>query len=164
MIKEKSWYAVYMRQKAEKKVMELLGRKRVEYYYPECFRTQLRKAKQSNNQDQPTFASILFVYLSPEQVTAIRQVDGISSVLFWLNKPVTLKTEDIKAIQHFHQNHDGIELEKIQIRMTPSCQQQRYMGYEGGTENFEYRLDIPAIGCALVSRIAEPANELRSVA
>jgi transcription antitermination factor NusG len=105
----KKWYAVYTRPRSEKKVTALLKKKKIESYCP-----MIGIMKQKKIVYQPLFTSYIFVCASEDKMKAINQTKGVVSFLFWLDKPVVIKNDEIEAIKQFVHDHGNIKLEKIE--------------------------------------------------
>jgi transcription antitermination factor NusG len=105
----KKWYAVYTKPHCEKKVTAILTRKKIESYCP-----LIGVIKQKKLSYQPLFASYIFVNTSDEQLKTIKKTKGVINLVYWLDKPVVIKNDEIEAIKEFVHNHENIQLEKSQ--------------------------------------------------
>ena len=105
----KKWYAVYTKPRCEKKVTALLAKKKIESYCP-----VVGIMKQKKLIYQPLFASYVFVHAHEEQLETINQTKDIVNFLYWLDKPVVIKNDEIEAIKQFVHDHENIQLEKTE--------------------------------------------------
>src|SRR5688572_4887211 len=105
----KKWYAVYTKPHSEKKVAALLTKKKIESYCP-----TIGIMKQKKIVYQPLFASYIFVYAPEEKMKAINHTKNVLNFVYWLDKPVVIKNEEIEAIRQFVHDHENIQLEKIE--------------------------------------------------
>ena len=108
----KKWYAVYTKPRCEKKVTALLIKRKIESYCP-----MIGIMKQKKIIYKPLFSSYIFVHASDEQLKTIRQTQGVINFLYWLDKPVVIKSDEIEAIKQFVHDHENIQLEKIDKNM-----------------------------------------------
>src|SRR5437868_13962941 len=105
----KKWYAVYTKPRYEKKVTAVLTRKKIESYCP-----VIGVVKQKKLSYQPLFDSYIFVNATDTQLKTIKQTRGVINLVYWLDKPVTIKNDEIESIKDFVHNHENIQLEKSQ--------------------------------------------------
>jgi transcription antitermination factor NusG len=114
------WYALCTRSKCEKKVALSLTKKKIETYLP--LRTSsiqwgfLRKTEH-----EPLFPGIVFVYVEPEQLNAVRMTSGVCGVMHWLNAPACITEGDIDLIRNFLAQHDRVRVARTAVRMEPVC-------------------------------------------
>lgn len=119
MQESKNWYAVYTKPRWEKKVTELLDKKRLEVY---CPLTKVRKRWSDRYKivEEPLFKSYVFVCITDEQKTQVRLTDGVVNFVYWLGKPAVIKPSEIDIIKKFLS-----EYEEVQANPLPVMQGQR---------------------------------------
>jgi transcription antitermination factor NusG len=114
MIEEKKWHAVYTKPHCEKKVAEILTRKGIENYCP-----QNKVYSQGNDRRKiihaPLFTSFVFVRISMDEFSIVRQTSGIINFIFWLNKPAVIRDKEIETIKRFLKEHSFVKLEKVDV-------------------------------------------------
>ncbi len=114
MMKEKKWYAVYTKPHYEKKVADLLTRKGIENYSP-----QNKVLKHWSDRKKiihtPLFSSFVFVRISLDELSIVRQTHGVINFIFWLNKPAIIRDKEIENIKKFLSEHGFVKLEKVEI-------------------------------------------------
>lgn len=114
MMEEKKWYAVYTKPQCEKKAADLLTRKGIENYCPQNkflnHGTDRRKITHI-----PLFSSFVFVRISMEEFSIVRQTNGVINFIFWLNKPAIIKDKEIENIKKFLSEHGFVKLEKVDV-------------------------------------------------
>ena len=83
-----NWYAVYTRVRLEKKVAEAFTRRNIESYCPvqEAPRPWLGKKVPP----AALFPNYVFVRLTQEQLTAVKKVEGVINLVYWLGRPAGL--------------------------------------------------------------------------
>ena len=113
---ELNWYAVYTKPRWEKKVSELLSKKKITNYCP------LNKVlRQWHDRKkivlEPLFTSYVFVQVPESKLTEIKKTDGILSIVHWLGKPAVIRNDEIEAIQSFLIEYEHIKIEKSTVRI-----------------------------------------------
>jgi transcription antitermination factor NusG len=108
---EKQWYAVYTRPRSEKKVAEILTRKKIENYFP---LNRITKDWEGNKgiTEEPLFTSYIFVRVNHKYLSQLRKIPGIVNLVYWLGKPVIIDESEISMIKGFINNHINIRAEK----------------------------------------------------
>lgn len=105
----KKWYAVYTKPRCEKKVTTLLSKKKFESYCP-----MIGIMKQKRIVYRPLFPCYTFVHASDGQLKTINHTKNVINFLYWLDKPVVIKSDEIGAIKQFVHDNENIQLEKIE--------------------------------------------------
>lgn len=157
-----AWYAVYTKAKMEKKVAELLARKRLETYCPMNV-----VEKQWNDRrkpvEEPLFNSYVFVRIPASMQDIVRETEGIVNFVYWLGKPAVIHDGDIEMIRRFMREHPTASLEKIPVRQedTAPAGGSTLLYYRGRTPESgrnKVRAVLSSLGYALVA--ATPAHDL----
>jgi transcriptional antiterminator RfaH len=110
-----NWYAIYTKSRCEKKVHATLLQSGIESYCP----TTIIKKKWTDRVkkiEQPLFTSYLFVNITAEQQTQVRQTNGVVNFVYWLGKPAQIKSTEIEAIRNFIEKNETILVEKISYK------------------------------------------------
>lgn len=110
------WYAVYTRPRCEKKVSQLLTKKRIENYCP-LNKVQRQWSDRKKIVEIPLFTSYVFVHISKEQYSMVREVSGIINYVYWLGKPAVIRDEEIEVIKNFLEEYQTVQLEKTEVRV-----------------------------------------------
>lgn len=115
MNESKKWYVAYTRRGQEKKVSEILSRKKIENYCPINSSIHqpgyLRRALH-----EVLFCNYCFVRICEEQVPELRKTNGVINLVFWLNQPVVVPDHEISLMKDFLYEHKFVKLEKIGIQ------------------------------------------------
>jgi len=109
------WYAIYTRPRWEKKVNGLLVNKGVESYCP-LNRVRRKWSDRIKTIEEPLFKSYVFVKISEESRSDVRMTDGVINFVYWNGKPALIKEKEIQTIKRFLDEHDNVELVKIEPR------------------------------------------------
>ncbi|MBD0332074.1 MAG: UpxY family transcription antiterminator [Chitinophagaceae bacterium] len=104
----KTWYAVYTKQNAERKVIQQLIRKRVEYYFPINRIWQIGKMVH-----KPLFPSFIFVFTTDAELKKILKMTHVINPIYRINVPVTFSEQEMEHLRNFVENHINITIKKL---------------------------------------------------
>lgn len=107
----KHWYAVYTKPRWEKKVAELLTRKKIENYCP-LNRVHKQWSDRKKVVLEPLFTSYVFIRIAEEEQLAVRQTEGVLNFVYWLGKPALVREDEIEIIKRFLNDHDNVQVER----------------------------------------------------
>jgi transcription antitermination factor NusG len=110
----KNWYAVYTRPGQEKKVAESLNRKKLESYCP-VTHTVLQSGYGKKIIQKPLFKSYTFARISENEITHLKQTDGVINLLFWLGKPAVIPDSEIETMKEFLTKYTAVKIQKINM-------------------------------------------------
>jgi len=96
----KKWYVVYTRPRWEKKVADLLFRKKIEYYCP-LNKVYKQWSDRKKLVAEPLFTSYVFVRIDESEQLTVRLTDGVINFVYWLGKPAQVRNEELEAISDF---------------------------------------------------------------
>lgn len=113
----KKWFAVYTKPRWEKKVNNLFIIRGFESYCP-LNKVRRQWSDRIKLVDEPLFKGYVFVHIYPEDQTKIRMVSGVLNFVYWLGRPAIIKESEIKSIKRFLEEHEYIEVEKIEFEAT----------------------------------------------
>jgi len=156
-IANKKWYALYTRPRWEKKVADLLEKKKVEVYCP-LNKVQKKWADRRKVVMEPLFASYVFVYVAEQEHVGIRQTDGVLNFVHWLNKPAVIRNEEIDTIRKFLSEYDHVSVEKTQVNLNDRVRiiNGPLMMWEGNVVEIRtntVKITLPSLGQTLVAEI-----------
>jgi len=153
----KKWYAVYTKPRWEKKVAELLGRKKIENYCP------LNKVERvwSDRKKivlEPLFTSYVFVHIADIEQLEVKKTDGILNFVYFLAKPAIIKTEEIEVIRNFLSEYDNVRLDKTSVSQNDQVQvtEGPFMNMEGNVLELRRKtiiVKLPSLGHNLIAEI-----------
>ena len=115
---QKKWYAVYTKSNQEKKVLALLSKKKIENYCP------LNKITTSENEDniktflEPLFPSYVFVHITEHDIPLVKQLNGVINFVYWLGRPVNIRSIEMENIQEFVDSFSNISVEKTEVNLS----------------------------------------------
>jgi transcription antitermination factor NusG len=121
MNENKKWFAVYTRPRWEKKVAEILTRKKIENYCP-INKVVRQWSDRKKVVYEPLFTSYVFVRISEREITSLKQTHGIINLVHWLGKPAVIHDSEIEVIKRFLNEHINIKLEKTPINVNDRIQ------------------------------------------
>jgi transcription antitermination factor NusG len=113
---EKKWFALYTRARWEKKVSEILTRRKIENYCP-INKVVKQWSDRRKIVHEPLFTSYVFVRASEFDITPLRQTQGVVNLVYWLGKPAIIRDSEIETIRKFLRDHINIKLEKSPINI-----------------------------------------------
>jgi Transcription antiterminator len=159
MEQNKQWYAVYTRPRWEKKVSDLLTKKKVENYCP-LNRVLRQWADRKKIVFEPLFTSYVFVYATPAEHLAIKQTDGILNFVYWLGQPAVIRHEEIDAIRQFLTEYQDVQLEKTPVNVNDHVRISSgpLMWREGNVievKSKTLRVVLPSLGYAMVAEVVK---------
>ena len=164
MSDQKKWYAVYTRPRWEKKVAEILSRKRILNYCP-VNRVYRQWSDRKKIVLEPLFTSYVFVNISDSEQLPVRMTDGVINFVYWLSKPAVIRAEEIDIIKRFLNDHDNVQLERIEISINdtirvingPLMEQQ---GQVVSFKNKSIKVQLPSLGYMMFVQIDRSNVEL----
>ncbi len=153
----KKWYAVYTRPKAEKKVADALSKKKIENFSP-INKVVRQWSDRKKIIYEPLFTSYVFVKITDQELSNIKQTDGVINLVYWLNKPAIIRDSEIEAVKRFLNENENVKLEKTSISIDDNV---RILGgplmeYEGqvlSTKNKTLKIFLPSMGYLMYAEI-----------
>jgi len=164
MATEKKWYAVYTKPRWEKKVAELLTKRKIENFCP-LNKVVRQWADRKKTILEPLFTSYVFVRASELEHLTIKQTDGIINLVYWLGAPAVIRDEEIDVIKDFLQDHTDVKLEKIavnisdRVRITDGVLVHRE-GEVLEVKNKTVKVFLPSLGYTMVAEVAKDKIEV----
>jgi transcription antitermination factor NusG len=161
MDEKKKWHAVYTRARWEKKVSDILTRRKIENYCPVN-----KVVKQWSDRKkvvyEPLFTSYVFVRVAENELVRLKQTDGVINLVYWLRKPAIIRDTEIEVIRHFLNEYSVVRLERTNISVND---QVRIVGgplveHEGrvsAVTNRTVKVILPFLGYSMVAEV-EAAN------
>lgn len=109
-----NWYIVYTKPGLEKKVCDILSRKKIENYCPICY-----TSKKNNNRkvkETALFEGYVFVKTTDLQHDELKKINGVVNLVYWLGKPVSVRNVEIRSMMLFLNDYTNITIEKTDIK------------------------------------------------
>src|ERR1043165_1294861 len=107
MDESKKWYAVHTKPRFEKRITEILTRKKIENYCPVN-----KVLRQSNDRkkllNEPLFPYFVFIRITEGELLSLKQIDEVINFVYWLGKPATVRDSEIEAMKQFLDKHNNI--------------------------------------------------------
>lgn len=158
----KSWYAVYVNSRHEKKVSGLFDLQGIENYLP------LQKVwKQWSDRkkivEEPLFRSYVFACIEEDEKTKIRETKGVLNFVYWLGQPAVIRDEEIAVIRRFLGEYQNIEVEhlKPELYSTVKIDGGPLMSHIGKVIKIgkhKVKVIIESLGCSLIADV--PINKV----
>ena len=96
----KTWFAIYVKSRSEKKVALALEEHGISYYLP-----LIRLLKQWSDRkkwvEEPLFKSYVFVHIEENQYFEVLQVPGVVRYITFERKAVPIRNQQIEAVKYF---------------------------------------------------------------
>ena len=108
----KNWYAVYTKPRWEKKVVQLLDKKGLEYYCP-LNKVRRKWSDRYKVIEEPLFKSYVFVHIKDDEKERIRLTDGVVNFVYWNGKPAIIKSDEIEIIRKFLKEYANVEASPV---------------------------------------------------
>jgi len=162
MSENKKWFVAYTKPGQERKLSEILTRKRIENYCP--FNTVMRPLiDRKKPVQEPLFNCYLFVRISENKIPELREIDGILNMVFWLGEPAAIDEAEIAAIKIFLKEHTTVKLGKIHVQANSQVSGDLSSlilneDYARQTKNKFAKLVLPSLGYLMIAESA-PANK-----
>lgn len=157
-----NWYIIRTKPHCERKVVNLLTRKRIKNFCP------LHKAESDwydwkKVVQKPLFPAFVFVYTGEEKHAEILQTTSVLNFIYWLAAPVIITRGEIDTIRIILKEYEKVRLEKTTVKKD-------YMGkmaetlllLQKGTFNNEVRIILPSLGYYLIATLRRGAAGLQT--
>ncbi len=154
---QKNWYAVYTKPQCEKKIASLLTRWKIENFCPlNCVKSDV--SWRGKMVCEPLFKSYVFVYISEDQISRLKRVEGVVNFLYWLGKPAVIKDQEIEIIKEFANDYQDIKIQRITVDLDDAIQIIDEPSYkmEGkfiSIKSKTVKVKLPSIGYTLIAEI-----------
>lgn len=108
LVSHRSWYAVYVRSRAEKKIFGALTDAGIEAFLPLV--THRRQwSDRIKKIEEPLFRSYVFVKSSRSDLYRVLRVDGVVCIVSFENEPAAIPDNQILAIKRYVEHDDMLE-------------------------------------------------------
>ena len=157
MDENKKWFAVHTKPRYEKRVAEILTRKKIETYCP-INKVVLQWNDRKKLVNEPLFPYFVFIKISESELLSFKQIDGVINFVYWLGKPAIIRNSEIEAIKQFLDEHYNIWLEKIQVNAPESDQADgdsiaKFGNSVIALKNKSVKVELPSLGYAMVAEL-----------
>src|ERR1700749_4721889 len=117
MEENKKWFVVHIKPRFEKRVTEVLTRKKIENYCPnnKVLRQSGDRKKLVN---EPLFPYFVFIKITECELLSLKQIEGVINFVYWLGRPAMIRESEIEAIKQFIDEYSNVWLEKIQVNVS----------------------------------------------
>lgn len=108
------WHIIYVREKWEKKTTTFLQKKGIEFFCP-VLKPEHNLHHSKSSSGEAVLAGYIFVKLNTEELNNLKATPGVLNIIYWLDKPVSIRDEDMSALQRFFNNHSVLKTEQIKV-------------------------------------------------
>lgn len=109
------WYLVYTKPGFEKKVSDILTRKKIENYCPVNSVTGNRGNNKKGTKPS-LFKGYVFIKTIETFLNEIKKINGVANIIYWMGKPVSVKNVEIKAIRLFLHEYTNVTIERTSVK------------------------------------------------
>jgi transcription antitermination factor NusG len=160
---ERIWHAVYTRPGKEKKVAALLKKKQVGSYLPvyECESIVDGRKKLII---APVFPRYVFISANGNEKEVLKYSRHIMSFVYWMQEPVMIPNDEIKAMQLFLNEYMCTRLETTPVMLDAQVRlnnelQLRKRGNIVEANVATVKLTLPSLGRVLVAEVRKDTDE-----
>ena len=157
MNENKKWFVVHTKPRVEKRVTEILTRKKIENYCPinKVMRQWSDRKKLVN---EPLFPYFVFIKITESELLSLKQIDGVINFVYWLGRPAIVRDSEIEAIKQFLDEYSSIRIEKIQVSMNEPEQidDDSFKKYGNGVialKSKSVRVELLSLGYIMVAEL-----------
>lgn len=160
----KNWYAVYTHAKWEKKVADLLTRKKIENYCP-LNRVERQWSDRKKILQEPLFTCYVFVRLTDKERIPVLQTEGVINYVSWTGKPAVIRDSEIELVKNFLIDHINVRLEKFDVCINDTIRVKYGIFIEQEGKVIEVldktvRVLLPSLGYVMVAEIPKSHVEV----
>jgi len=160
----KNWYAVYTHAKWEKKVADLLTRKKIENYC-QLNRVERQWSDRKKIVLEPLFTCYVFVRLSGKERISVLQTEGVFNYVCCMGKPAVIRDSEIDLIKNFLIDHINVRLEKFDVGINDTIRVKYgiFIQQEGKVIEVldkTVRVLLPSLGYVMVAEIPKSHVEV----
>jgi transcription antitermination factor NusG len=160
---ERKWHVVYTRPGKEKRVSDLMTRKKIRNYLP-LNKVETQESRGRRMHTEPLFPGYVFLYLNEEEQSSFYHTADIINFVHWLDKPVIIKNDEINAINYFLNEYSFTHLEKTMVKPGDEMQiiDEPLMTRKGNileVATANVRLMLPSLGHMLVAEVKRNTAE-----
>lgn len=150
---KKNWHAVYTKLNCELRVTAQLNRKKIENFCPVnnvSSNTGYRKKWTSI----PLFQSLVFVYVSETEMSAVKQTGDILNFLYWLGVPAVISIDEIENIERFANDYNHIKIEKSAVNPCAASQITSYSQKDNmSSSHTVVKMLLPSLGFTIMASV-----------
>lgn len=163
----KNWYAVYTKAQCEKKVASQLSKRKIENFCPinrSILSTQNNRRRILH---EPLFPSFVFVYISPWDMQAVKQVNDVINFVYWLGKPAIIKPAEIENINAVTNSYYNVKLEKTIVNPNGTVkisEEEDVDMYQGSISSkvSKLKVTLPSLGYIMITETGKSSEDLIS--
>lgn len=157
MGENKKWFAVHTKPRFEKRVTEILTRKKIENYCP-VNKVLVQWSDRKKLVSEPLFPYFVFIKITESELLSLKQIDGVINFVYWLGRPAVIRDAEIEAIKQFLDEYTNIGLERIQVNINEPEQLngnsfKKHDNSVIALKNKSVRVELPSLGFVMVAEL-----------
>ncbi|HZG25545.1 MAG TPA: UpxY family transcription antiterminator [Chitinophagaceae bacterium] len=146
------WHIVFTKPRREKKVVELLEKKKIESYCPQ---NKVSSALTNHKvvSVQLLFPSYVFVRISEDQVNEVLRTSGVINFMYWLKTPAIVPDRDIEMVKYFLSEYENLQVERTEVKVSEASSIIRgtLVSKTGNMPSHCVQAVLPSLGFVLIS-------------
>lgn len=149
------WYVVYTKPGSEKKVSEILTRKKIETYIP-CTRAIKNWGDNIKMKETSLFKGYVFVKTTEQMHIELKKISGVVNLVYWMGEPVCIKNVEIKTIKLYLHEYTNVIIEKTAIKrdnITPDSADPQQEAPMITIKNKKAYVALPSLGYMLSAEV-----------
>lgn len=149
------WHIIYVREKWEKKTSVYLQKKGIEFFCP-VLKPEHNLHHVKSGTGETVLSGYIFVKLNSHELNNIKSTPGVLNIIYWLDKPVSIRNEDMSALQRFFNSHSVLKTEHIKVNFDAHTTVTNILRDNRSTNpdelvTYTSILKFPAIGYAFIA-------------
>lgn len=161
---QNNWHIVYTRPLQERKVVEILTRKKIENFCP-LKQQDTKKRMRRKLIAEPLFPSYVFVRVSEKDLLDLKTIPEVINIVYWKNKPATIYDEEITMIKTFLKEYSDVRVEKgiVSLSEHAAIEKEPLMEREGNVitvSDKTIRAYLPSLGYYVHAEVGKVKIEL----
>ena len=149
MGENKKWFAVYTKPRFEKRVTEILNRKKIENYCP-INKVVRQWSDRKKLVSEPLFPYFVFIRITECELISLKEIDGVVNFVYWLGRPASIRDSEIDSIKQFLDEYNNVHLEKTQVNMN---EPEQVEGSVIALKNKSVKVELPSLGFTMVAEL-----------
>jgi len=151
----KNWYIIYTKPQLEKRIVASLNKRKIENYFPLA---QINGTRNGKDGSEPLFRTLIFIKVALKELTDIKRIEGVLSLMHYRDQPALINEDEIIAIKDFTSKYHNIKVEPSNVNTTDVVRNisTPTKSVDGKVHSISYksiRLNLPSLGSILIAEV-----------
>lgn len=159
----KKWFVVCSLPGQQKKVAEFLNRRNIENYFPVNRVGGYTDETEKFLHFEPLFSSWTFVRVTENELSGLRQINGVINILYCFDKPAVVSDLEIEKIKLFIEEHRNITLQKMDIQIPipeSEAADESLLDLESIAGDQYEKIVLPSLGYAMCAHVKKSNRQV----